>query len=133
MEEKPEQAGVIAHRRNGSGLEILLVTSRSSGRWIIPKGNIEADLGPRDSAAMEAFEEGGIRGYVHPRPIGVYDHGNDASRPLLVFRMEVHQELPDWPERLERQRQWVTPKDAMSAIDEDGLKELISKVVEMVS
>lgn len=133
MVDTPEQAGVIAHRRNGRGIEILLVTSRSSGRWIIPKGNIESHLGPRESAAMEAFEEGGIKGYVHPHPLGVYEHGNDERRPLLVFRMEVRQELDDWPERHERERRWVTPADAMQAVEEDGLKELIAQVVEIIS
>ena len=129
---EPEQAGVIAHRPGERGPEILLVTSRSSGRWIIPKGNIEPELTARESAAMEAYEEGGIKGHVRPSPIGVYQHGVDSTRPVIVFLMDVRRELADWPEKHERERQWVHPKAAMEAVAEDDLKKLISSAVKML-
>jgi 8-oxo-dGTP pyrophosphatase MutT (NUDIX family) len=71
---------VIAHRSGSDGPEILLVTSRSAGRWIIPKGNIEPELTARESAAMEAYEEGGVKGHVHPTPVGMYEHGDEKRR-----------------------------------------------------
>lgn len=132
MGKEPDQAGVIAHRTGVGGPEILLVTSRSSGRWIIPKGNIEPELTARESAAMEAYEEGGVKGYVHTSPIGVYRHGTGDTRPVVVFLMDVRRELSDWPEARERQRQWVAPNDAIDAVEEVDLKELISMAAEML-
>lgn len=129
MGQEPEQAGVIAHRSRGNGPEFLLVTSRSSGRWIIPKGNIEPDLTARESAEMEAYEEGGIKGKVNKSPIGTYPHGSGETREVQVFLMEVRRELKDWPEAHERKRKWMRPDEAMNAVDEKELKVLLAQAV----
>ncbi len=132
MSDEAEQAGVIAHKNGGDGPRILLVTSRSTGRWIIPKGNIEPDLTARESAAMEAYEEAGIKGHVRPSPLGVYQHGSGSSRKVLVFLMDVRRELSDWPEAHERKREWMAPSDAIDAVAEQDLKRLISMAVEIL-
>ena len=130
MASQPEQAGVIAHRTRQNGEEILLVTSRSTGRWVIPKGYIEPELTARESAAMEAYEEAGIKGHVHRSPLGVYKHGTGSTRKVIVFLMDVRRELADWPEANERKRRWMAPSEAIDAVEEKDLKELISIAIE---
>ncbi len=130
MASQPEQAGVIAHRTRKNGEEILLVTSRSTGRWVIPKGYIEPELTARESAAMEAYEEAGIKGHVHRSPLGVYKHGTGSTRKVIVFLMDVRRELADWPEANERKRRWMAPSEAIDAVEEKDLKELISIAIE---
>ena len=132
MESESEQAGVIAHRPGKDGPEFLLVTSRSSGRWIIPKGNIEPHLTARESAAMEAYEEGGIKGFVRPSPVGVYQHGSGSTRKVVVFLMDVRNELHEWPEADQRKRQWMGVSEAINAVEEQDLKALISLAAEML-
>ncbi|HEX7071908.1 MAG TPA: NUDIX hydrolase, partial [Rhodothermales bacterium] len=102
-----------------------------TGRWIIPKGNIEPELTARESAAMEAYEEGGVKGHVHPSPIGIYLHGEE-KKSVLVFLMDVRRELPDWPEAKERKRQWLPPADAIACVDEQDLKALISEALDRI-
>ena len=67
-----EQSGVVPYRWLEGRLEVLLITSLRRGRWIIPKGIVEPDMTPAESAAMEAFEEAGVKGRVGTEPIGEY-------------------------------------------------------------
>lgn len=71
----PHQAGVIAYRDKYGKLEVLLITSRDTGRWIIPKGNISAYATPAKAAVKEAYEEAGIKGTVPGSvPLGFYTY-----------------------------------------------------------
>ncbi|HWU55015.1 MAG TPA: NUDIX hydrolase, partial [Rhizomicrobium sp.] len=67
-----------ASKRNCE-LEILLVTSLSSKRWILPKGWLEPELTPAENAAREAFEEAGVTGRIDPRPVGSYYYLKDKK------------------------------------------------------
>lgn len=110
--------------------EVLLVTGRRSGRWMIPKGWPMAGRSLADAAAREAFEEAGISGTVDPRPLGSFHHSKrgffgTTDIEILVHSLSVEKELSDWPERAERDRQWFPLKKALAAVDSDELKELI--------
>jgi 8-oxo-dGTP pyrophosphatase MutT (NUDIX family) len=79
-----KQSGVIPYRKKQGKIEVMLITSRNKGRWIIPKGVIEPDLNPRASAAKEAFEEAGVQGDVHSKLLGLISiHGPPLRRRLL--------------------------------------------------
>jgi 8-oxo-dGTP pyrophosphatase MutT (NUDIX family) len=116
-------------------LEFLLVTSASRGRWIIPKGNIEPHLGPQESARMEALEEGGVAGFVHPTSLGTYlnDRPGDATQ-IMVFPLRVDSELPEsrWPEGSVRRRFWFSPSEARERVEEPDLKVLITLAEELL-
>lgn len=128
-----KQAGIIPYRRSQRGLEILLVTSSTRKRWIIPKGNIEPHLNALESARKEAFEEAGVRGRVRGTPFGSYLH-DTAGTPteVEVFLMEVEHVLSKWPEEQQREREWVTVATAFERILESGLKRLILELNEEV-
>ena len=128
----PLQSGVLAWRLKGrKKAEILLVTSRRSGRWMIPKGWPMPGRTLADSAAQEAFEEAGIRGEIDPQPIGTFRHVKQhlllgrLEIDILVHRLAVQRELSDWPERGERSRKWFPVREAALQVDSDGLKKLI--------
>src|SRR5688572_28920018 len=88
MPSPKKQYAALPYRRQGDNIEIMLVTSRDSGRWIIPKGWPAPGLTPRDSAAREAMEEGGLVGRITAQPIGVhhYDKRSDDGSTMLCER-----------------------------------------------
>lgn len=109
----------------------MLVTSRGTGRWVIPKGNVGPASSLHAAAAAEAEEEAGVCGALCPVPIGTYRYrkrrGSGASLmvDVDVFPLAVTQELDDWPERAERERRWFLLADAAEVVDEPDLRELI--------
>jgi len=125
------QAGVLPYRRLKDELQILLVTSSTRKRWIIPKGNIEPHLGEMESARREAYEEAGILGSIRRVPLGSYVH-EAAARPIpvRVYLMEVERVLEQWPESATRRREWMTFSAARARILEPELKELLLQFIE---
>ena len=109
-----------------SVVEVLLVTPRGGKGWIIPKGKVEARLGPRKSAAREAEEEGGVRGKVDAAPFGEYRHGGGEDGPLVaVFLMRVTRELSSWHEDHERERRWAALDEVPRLVIDPGLAGLM--------
>ncbi|MES2290750.1 MAG: DUF47 family protein [Pseudomonadota bacterium] len=114
-----------------SGIRVLLVTSRGTGRWVIPKGNIDAGLSPHAAAALEAQEEAGVRGALCPIALGSYRYrkrrssGASLMVDVEVFPLAVNDELPVWKEQDQRERKWFSLSDAANAIDEPDLRDLI--------
>jgi 8-oxo-dGTP pyrophosphatase MutT (NUDIX family) len=117
--------------RKAQGFEILLITSRETRRWIIPKGWPMPGKSAAESAAQEAYEEAGIRGQMAAQAIGHYGYSKrlrgSANKRFRVdvFAMEVTEVLDQWPEAHERARQWLSPADAAAHVDEPELAALI--------
>ncbi|MCW2242459.1 NUDIX hydrolase [Azospirillum canadense] len=113
---------------------MLLITSRETRRWIVPKGWAEKGTEPHDMAAQEAFEEAGVRGKIKKRPYGSYRYekrltaSQSVECEVTVFLLEVQQELEDWPERAERERRWLRPSQAALAISEGGLVPMLLRL-----
>jgi uncharacterized protein len=114
--------------------QVLLVTSRGGGRWIIPKGNPERRVNPSDVAAHEALEEAGVAGEVLKLPIGRYKSakqfpsGRLALTEIIVFRLNVSQHLADWKEDTERKRLWVPLSQAADFVDDGGLADFLRQL-----
>ncbi|SEE63617.1 NUDIX domain-containing protein [Rhizobiales bacterium GAS188] len=129
------QYGALPYRLHGSAaVEVLLVTSRVTKRWIIPKGWPIKGLKPGEAAAREAYEEAGVRGHVG-RAIGNYTYDKysetrQASTPckVHVFPLAVTRQLKDWPEAKERKAQWYSVAEAASVVGEEGLRALILRL-----
>lgn len=131
--EARRQIGALCWRRGRSGeLQILLITSRDTGRWVTPKGNPMPGLTDPLSAAEEAWEEAGVRGPVSKTPVGSFHYGKRlASRgvrstEVTVYALEVQTEFDDWDEAHERSRRWFTPVEAVEAVNEPELKAIIA-------
>jgi len=126
------QYAALPYRRLGNAaIEVMLITSRDTGRWVIPKGWLGEGLAERESAEREAREEGGLVGRMGDRPIGRYHYDKrlpDGSAVLCsveVFALEVERQLKSWPERNERQTRWFVLQEAADAVDEAELADII--------
>ena len=120
------QSGVIPYRIRAGQIEIALVTASSGPHWTIPKGHVEPDLSPRDSAAKEAYEESGLLGSVHGLALGSYIYEKRGRlRRVQVFALQVEKELKRWPEMLVRKRRWMTVDEAVSSVKIEELRECL--------
>lgn len=126
------QAAALPWRRKRDGkVEILLVTSRGTGRWILPKGWPEGHETLAETAEREAREEAGVEGRISGCELGRYIYGKSMRSGLIwrcevvVYPLEVAREVRKWPEKKKRSRRWVHPKEAAGMVDEPGLAELI--------
>jgi 8-oxo-dGTP pyrophosphatase MutT (NUDIX family) len=126
------QYGVIPYRRAQDGIEILLITSRNTGRWIVPKGWPLARTASRDVARLEAFEEAGLEGTIGKRRFGFFHYHKrlkDGSVILCrvdVFAFEVGRQHENWQEQSERKRRWFDARRAIELVRERELKALIA-------
>ncbi|MFO1121037.1 MAG: NUDIX hydrolase [Hyphomicrobiales bacterium] len=129
-----QQYGALPWRDRGQGIEVLLISSRETRRWIIPKGWPIPGLEPHDSAAREAFEEAGVGGNVGRRRLGSYDYekrlkdGSLETCTVDVFRLEVMIQHRAWPEQGQRELRWLTRDEAAASVQEAGLASLIRKL-----
>lgn len=135
------QYGTLPYRfTETNSLGVLLVTTRRTRRWIVPKGWPIKGLNPPQSAAREAYEEAGIRGTVGAKSIGVFPYekcldANGVTVPCEVrlFPMFVKRQLETWPEAHEREARWFEPAKALSAVKDASLRELIELFVERIT
>lgn len=126
------QYAALPYRRlANAAIEVMLITSRDTGRWVIPKGWPGEGLAERDSAAREAREEGGLVGRIDDRPIGHYRYkkrladGSSVACSVEVFALEVERQLKSWPERKERNTRWFALREAAAAVEEPELAAMI--------
>ena len=125
------QYAALPYRVSGGTLEILLVTSRRTRRWIVPKGWPVEGLEPSQCAAMEALEEAGVSGEIEKTSVGHYrylkHHKSRPSEPckVEVFALKVRQQRKSWSEGEERERRWCKPAEAAAAVGEPLLRLLI--------
>ena len=125
------QSAALPLLGSGAALRVVLITSRETRRWVVPKGWIEAGEAPHRSAAREAFEEAGLHGEPEAEPFGAYAYPKRLSSgavlptEVLVFRFRVARLLRDWPERGERTRRLFAPDAAAALVAEPGLAALL--------
>ncbi|MCG8407907.1 MAG: NUDIX hydrolase, partial [Phycisphaerales bacterium] len=129
-----QQFGALCFRkRKGGKVDYLLITSRDTGRWVIPKGWPIKDLTPSQCAAQEAFEEAGVEGRIAKGSIGSYfyfkrmDEGYSARCLVDVFPLEVKKLRSKFPEKGQRTLTWMSGKDAAKNVDEPGLRKIIER------
>lgn len=124
------QYGALPYRA-GEALEILLITSRETGRWVIPKGWPMIGKSPRGAATREALEEAGAVGKAGRSKLGSYDYikilatGERVRCRVTVFPMAVISQKAQWPEQDQRQVRWFPWDEAVDAVQEPGLKAII--------
>nr|WP_245729270.1 NUDIX hydrolase [Salinihabitans flavidus] len=129
------QVGALCYREDDGEPRVLLVTSRGSGRWIIPKGWPIDGMDAPQAAMQEAWEEAGVaEGHISDDPIGTYDYDKELKTGLpvavetLVFPLEVEALSDDFPEAHERRRKWVSPAQAANMVDEAQLQDILRRL-----
>ena len=135
---RPQYAALPYRRRADGGIEVLLITSRETKRWIIPKGWPAPGLTPHDSAKNEAIEESGVVGQISERSIGFYHYtklvaGTAVPCKVEVFLLEVEEQLISWPEEGQRHIQWFELQDAGEAVQEPELSAIIRNLAALLA
>ena len=129
------QYGALPYRLSaGSRPQFMLVTSRETRRWIIPKGWPKKGKSPHHSAAREAFEEAGVVGAVAKRSIGSLSYekrlknGGAVVCNVRVFPLQVRRQNKQWPEKQERIVKWLSASQAAEKVKEPMLGEIIRRL-----
>ncbi|WP_209427241.1 NUDIX hydrolase [Pararhodobacter sp. SW119] len=128
------QAAALCLRDSKAGRDVLMITSRGSGRWVLPKGWPMKGRTLAGAALQEAWEEAGVVGRVHEIPVGYYTYqkrhrtGLPLSCRVEVFRIDVADLARDWPEKKSRKRQWFRPDAAADLVAEADLAALLRRL-----
>ena len=132
------QYAALPYRLSGkSRTEVMLVTSRETRRWIIPKGWPQKGKAPHDSAAREAFEEGGVVGAVGKRAVGSFPYqkrlknGGVTVCEVHVFPLKVTRQRKQWPEQRQREVKWVSVNEAAKTVRDPELSAIIRRLARL--
>ena len=115
----------------------MLITSRETRRWVIPKGWPHKGKAPHHSAAREAFEEAGVVGAVARRPVGSFAYrkrlrsGRVVVCEVQVFPLKVREQTKQWPERREREIKWLSIRKAVERVREPQLRTIIRRLAQV--
>jgi 8-oxo-dGTP pyrophosphatase MutT (NUDIX family) len=132
--DRARQFGVLPWRIGERGTrEVMLLTSRDTHRWVIPKGWPMKGRKPVEVAKQEAYEEAGLVGrVVSKRPIGSFHYEKRLAKKALlcevrVFLFRVERQLCDWPEKSSRETRWFDAEEAAGRVEEGGLSKIIKR------
>jgi 8-oxo-dGTP pyrophosphatase MutT (NUDIX family) len=128
-----KQFAALPVMETGGTPRVLLITSRVTHRWIIPKGHPEKGMQPSAVALLEAREEAGVSGVISKMPVGRYrtqkclPSGKQVPCEVTVFRLDVSEHLAQWKEHLVRKIMWVPLSQAARLADDGGLSEFLKE------
>ncbi|MGB3243335.1 MAG: NUDIX hydrolase [Sulfitobacter sp.] len=132
---KRVQVAALCYRETEDGKRVLLITSRDTGRWIVPKGWPIDGLDGAGAALQEAWEEAGVsKADIESDPVGFYEYakgmGEGMTVPVTaqVYLTRVRNLSDEYPEADERKRAWFAPKEAANLVDEPDLKAILSNL-----
>lgn len=126
------QIGALCYRMMRGDVQVLLITSRTRRRWIVPKGWPIDGTTPAETAATEAWEEAGVVGKLRETCLGLFGYtklGGDGEQDVpcvvAVYPIRVKSLASEYPERQQRRRKWFSPKKAASKVAEPELRRLL--------
>ena len=129
------QVAALCQRGSGDTREVLLITSRDTGRWILPKGWPIDGLTAPGAALQEAWEEAGVEAAnIDETPLGTYEYdkrlegGVPVAVVVRVYAAHDVRMADDYPEADERNRRWMPPSEAATLVDEPGLRDLLRQL-----
>jgi 8-oxo-dGTP pyrophosphatase MutT (NUDIX family) len=125
------QTGALCYRLRSGKVQFLLVTTRRSGKWMTPKGNLMKGKAASEAAEIEAFEEAGAIGKIKEACVGEFLYRSKSRRsrgPALValYPMKVKKTFDKFPERKQRRRKWFNRKKAISMVKHKELAQILA-------
>lgn len=130
------QVAALPWKQTETDIQILMITSRETRRWVIPKGGRMVGKTDPQAAAVEAMEEAGVQGPVSNAAIGVFRYikrlrsGEDRANVVAVYPLQVMIQHGTWLEAHERERRWMLPETAAALVHEPDLAALILRFAE---
>jgi 8-oxo-dGTP pyrophosphatase MutT (NUDIX family) len=130
------QYGAICWRKSAGVLDVLLITSRETGRWVIPKGWPMKGMGPAAAAAREAWEEAGVEGKLSDTCIGLFSYQKMLPKEqpvpcvVAIYGLKVEKLSRRYPEQKQRQRKWFSASEAAGLVAEPELRDLLLALVD---
>jgi 8-oxo-dGTP pyrophosphatase MutT (NUDIX family) len=127
------QYAALPYRETANGLQFLLITTRRTRRWIVPKGWPMDGRAPHAAAAREALEEAGVCGEIGGKSIGSYRYfkerktGERVPCKVDVFALKVKQQRKNWAEKDVRELRWCSLSEALTCVGEPGLRQIIRR------
>ncbi len=113
--------------------QVMLLTSRETRRWVIPKGWPMKGRKPAEVAAQEAYEEAGLIGkIIGKRPLGTFHYQKQLAKQerlclVRVYSFRVERQLDAWPEKPQRETRWFDATEAAALVEEGGLAGIIER------
>jgi 8-oxo-dGTP pyrophosphatase MutT (NUDIX family) len=132
--DRHHQIAALPWRKHNGRVEILLITSRETKRWVIPKGWPMKGRTDYNAAKREAFEEAGVEGRISTKSLGSFDYEKRTKKGgvkpcrVMIYPLEISTIRRNWPEKSERQRAWFKVEDAVAKVVEQGLKQVIASL-----
>ena len=128
--DKFRQVAALPYRLTEHGYEVVLITTRDSGRWILPKGWPIKGLKRHESAETEAMEEAGLIGSAATKPFGRFTYVKQFPKRqekvlVDVFPLAIESQLDDWQEKGQRDVRFFNPVDAAALVSDAGVGDLI--------
>ena len=126
------QSAALCWRIERDVPQVLLLTSRETRRWVLPKGWPKTGLSAAETAAEEAWEEAGVRLDAPGQPVGRYCYrkrlkgGVPVETEVDVFAFRTLSFEDEFPERGQRERLWIAPEEAARLVEEPDLSEVLS-------
>jgi 8-oxo-dGTP pyrophosphatase MutT (NUDIX family) len=126
------QCAAIPYVEVGGAVLVLLITTRGTGRWTVPKGWPKRGMGDAELAAQEAFEEAGVAGEITPKPIGSFEYTKRLHLfawircRVAVYLLRADRQYLSWPEKESRNLRWVAPSMAATMVRERQLSALLN-------
>lgn len=125
-----KQFAALPFQTSADGVQVLMVTSRDTGRWVIPKGWPMKNRRPHRAAAIEAYEEAGVVGKADKAALGTYDYekrtdSGDIPCRVTVFPLPVSRLEDEWPEKAQRRRAWHCVEEASGLVEEPELQAIL--------
>lgn len=127
------QAGTVPVRVGGGGLQVCLITSRGTGQWGFPKGNIDAGENARSTALQETWEEAGVRGELVAELPGYTYSKHGRLHVVTMYVLRASDVADEWPEQHQRRRRWVVAREAARRIDRPELIPVLNGAVQALS
>lgn len=131
-EAERRQVAALPWRRGPDGVEVMLVTSRETRRWVTPKGGRMPGKTDAEAAAQEALEEAGVEGEIGHDPLGVFRYLKILKRRaprwcvVALYPLQVTAEHDEWKEQDQRERRWMPLATAAGSVGEPDLAALIA-------
>ena len=128
------QVAAIPFKYEPDSLKVLLLTTRKTGKWIVPKGWPIEGLNFSQSAEQEALEEAGVKGLISKHPIGdfIY-HKKIAPRrkvpcTVLTYGLHVTDQMSEWIEKGQREILWCSLLGAAKKVKNTGLRDIFQNI-----